>query len=61
MKDSFPIKKLSTKMDKVREIYMAMTNEEESRKTIVDEFVKQIGLSKAAANTYYQIIKKKVA
>ena len=47
-------------MDKAREIYTTMTNDEESRKAIVDEFVKQIGLLKAAANTYYQMIKKKV-
>jgi hypothetical protein len=55
----FPIKKLPTKMDKAREIYTTMTNDEESRKAIVGEFIKQIGLSKAAANTYYQMIKKK--
>ena len=55
----FPIKKLPTKMDKAREIYTTMMNDEESRKAIVDEFVKQVGLSKAAANTYYQMIKKK--
>jgi len=36
-----------------------MTNDEETRKAIIDEFVKQIGLTKAAANTYYQMIKKK--
>ena len=51
--------KISTKMDKVRQIYTTMTNDEESRKAIVDEFIKQVGLSKAAANTYYQMIKKK--
>ena len=51
----------STKMDKAREIYITMTNDEESRKAIVDEFVKQVGLSKAAANTYYQMIKKNLA
>ena len=55
-----PVKKLPTKMDKARKIYVVMTMEEESRKAIVDEFIKQIGLSKAAANTYYQMIKKKV-
>lgn len=55
----FPIKKLPTKMDKAREIYKAMTKDEESRKAIIDEFVEQVGLSKAAANTYYQVIKKK--
>jgi hypothetical protein len=36
-----------------------MTNDEESRKTIADEIIYQIGLSKAAANIYYQILKKK--
>jgi hypothetical protein len=47
-------------MNKVREIYTAMSNDDdESRKAIVDEFIKQVGLSKAAANTYYQMIKKK--
>jgi len=45
-------------MDKAREIYARMINDAESRKAIVVEFVKQIGLSKAAANTYYQMIKK---
>jgi len=34
-------------------------NDRESRKAIVDEFMKQVGLSKAAANTYYQMIKRK--
>ena len=43
-------------MDKAREIYTTMTNDEESRKAIIDEFIKQVGLSKAAANTYYQMI-----
>jgi hypothetical protein len=38
---------------------MTMTNDEESRKAIVDDFVKQIGFSKAAANTNYQMVKKK--
>jgi hypothetical protein len=47
-------------MGKAREIYTTMINDEESRKAIVDEFVKQVGLSKAAANTYYQMIEKKV-
>ena len=42
-----------------RENYTTMINDEESRKAIVDEFVKQIELSKAAANTYYQMIKNK--
>jgi hypothetical protein len=46
-------------MDKARDIYTTMTNDEESRKAIVDEFIKQVGLSKAAANTYYQMIKNK--
>ena len=54
----FPIKKLPTKMDKAREIYITMTNDEESRKAIIDEFIKQIGLSKTAANTYYQMIRR---
>ena len=45
-------------MDKAREIYTAMTNDEGSRKAIFDEFIKQVGLSKAAANMYYQMIKK---
>jgi len=49
----------ATRISKTREIYTTMINDEESRKAIVDEFVKQVGLSKAAANTYYQIIKKK--
>ena len=49
----------STRIDKARKIYTTMINDEESRKTIVNEFVKQIGLSKAAANTYYQMIKPK--
>jgi hypothetical protein len=52
-----PIKKLPTKMNKAREIYIAMTKDEESRKAIVDEFINKVGLSKAAANTYYQMIK----
>ena len=34
--NGFPIKKLSTKMDKAREIYITMINDEESRKAIVD-------------------------
>lgn len=55
-----PIKKLPTKMDKAREIYTVMAKDEESRKAIVEEFMKQVGLSKAAANTYYQMIKKNV-
>ena len=46
-------------MIKARENYTKMANDEESRKAIVDEFVKQVGLSKAAANTYYQLIKNK--
>ena len=46
-------------MDKAWKIYTTMTNNEESRLAIVDEFVKQIGLSKAAANMYNQMIKPK--
>ena len=42
-----------------RENYTTMINDEESRKAIVGKFVKQIELSKAAANTYYQMIKNK--
>ena len=41
-----------------REIYTTMTKDEKSRKAIIDEFMKQVGLSKAAANTYYQMIRK---
>ena len=48
-------------MDKAREIYTMVTNDEESRKVIVDEFVKQIGLSKAAANTYYLVDKEELS
>ena len=44
-------------MDGARENYTTMINDEESRKAIVDEFVKQVGLSKAAGNTYCQLIK----
>jgi hypothetical protein len=40
-------------MDKAREIYTTMTNDAESRKAIVDEFVHQAGLSKATADTYF--------
>lgn len=55
----YPVKKSSTKMDKAREIYHEMMENEESRNSIIEEFVKQVGLSKAAANTYYQNIKNK--
>jgi hypothetical protein len=47
-------------MGKSREIYTTMTYDDESRKAIVDEFVKQVGLSKAVSNTYYQMIKRKL-
>lgn len=55
----YPVKKSPTKMDKAREIYIEMTKNEEARSSIIDEFIKQVGLSKAAANTYYQNIKNK--
>ena len=37
---------------------MTNDNDEETRKAIIDEFIKLVGLSKAAANTYYQMIKR---
>lgn len=55
----YPVKKSPTKMDKAREIYVEMSKNEESRMVIIDEFMKQVGLSKAAASTYYQTIKNK--
>ena len=54
-----PLPGAKRQMNRAREIYTTMINDEESRKAIVDEFVKQVGLSKAAANTYYQMIKMK--
>lgn len=51
-----PVKvKAESKMDKARAIYAAA--EDKSRKAMIEAFGKELGLSKAAASTYYYTIK----
>lgn len=49
--------KLPTKMDKAKEVFDKMTAEKYTRKEIIDAFVKEVGLTKAGASTYYQNLK----
>ena len=49
--------KLPTKMDKAKEVFDKMTAEKHTRKEIIDAFVKDVGLTKAGASTYYQNLK----
>jgi hypothetical protein len=49
--------KLPTKMDKAKEVFEKMTAEKHTRKEIIDAFVKEVGLTKAGASTYYQNLK----
>jgi len=47
--------KVESKMDKARAIYAAATDK--SRKAMLEAFGKELGLSKAAASTYYYTVK----
>ncbi len=48
-----------TKMSKATEIYRSMVGKKgTSRKEIVAAFIEEVGLTKAGAATYYQMIKK---
>ncbi|WP_415878405.1 hypothetical protein [Methylomonas sp. TEB] len=50
--------KQPSKMDKAKVIYEQLTTEGKGRKEIIDAFIKEVGLTKAGAPTYYQTIKK---
>lgn len=47
--------KAQSKMDRAREIYAAA--EDKSRKAMLEAFGKELGLSKAAASTYFYAVK----
>lgn len=47
-----------TKMDKAKEVFDRLTLDGLSRKDIVAAFIKEVGLTKAGASTYYQNLKK---
>jgi hypothetical protein len=49
-----------TKMDKAKEVFDNMTAEKYTRKEIIDAFIKEVGLTKAGASTYYQNLKNAV-
>jgi hypothetical protein len=49
--------KLPTKMDKAKEVFDKMTDEKHTRKEIIDAFIKEVGLTKAGASTYFQNLK----
>jgi hypothetical protein len=52
--------KQPSKMDKAKVVYDKMILDGQSRKEIVAAFVKEVGLTKAGASTYYQNLKKEV-
>jgi len=47
-----------TKMDNAKKVFENMTLDGNSRKEIIDAFIKEVGLTKAGASTYYQNLKK---
>ena len=47
-----------TKMDNAKKVFEKMTLDGNSRKDIIDAFIKEVGLTKAGASTYYQNLKK---
>lgn len=47
-----------TKMDNAKKVFEKMTQDGNSRKEIIDAFIKEVGLTKAGASTYYQNLKK---
>jgi hypothetical protein len=54
------VEKGPTKMDKAREVFDALTNDGKARKEIIAALIKDVGLTKAGASTYYQTLKKMV-
>jgi len=50
-----------SKMDKAQVVFDKMTADGQARKDIIAAFVKEAGLTKAGAQTYYQNLKKKAA
>ena len=51
-----PAEKKASKMDAARELFV--NAEDKSRKTIIDRFVSELGMSKAMASTYFYAVKK---
>lgn len=51
--------KVGTKMEKATEYFKA--NKSMARKDLIKYFMEKIGLTKPGANTYHQLIKKKLA
>jgi len=52
--------KAQTKMDRATELFRQMSmNKDVQRKDIVERFMNDIGLTKAGAGTYYQLIKQR--
>lgn len=54
------VEKGPTKMDQAREVFDALTNDGKARKEIIAALIKDVGLTKAGASTYYQTLKKTV-
>jgi len=52
------VEKQPSKMDKAKEVFEKMTFDGQSRKEIIVAFVKEVGLTKAGASTYFQTLKK---
>jgi hypothetical protein len=52
------LEKGPTKMDKAREVFQALTQEGKARKEIIAALIKNVGLTKSGASTYYQTLKK---
>lgn len=48
--------KAESKMDKARAIFIAA--EDQSRKAMIEQFTQTLGMSKAAASTYFYAVKK---
>lgn len=55
------VEKGPTKMDKAREVFDALTKDGKARKEIIAALIKDVGLTKGGASTYYQTLKKTVA
>ncbi len=51
------IAKGPTKMDKARELYVAMSTDNKTRKDIIAAFISQVLLTPAGASTYFQKLK----
>jgi hypothetical protein len=55
------VEKGPTKMDKARKVFQALTEEGKARKEIIAALIKDVGLTKSGASTYFQTLKKAAA